>query len=129
MYGVACRDGGPPQRQAPRVASASYRGGRATGAREAIAAAVEWATACCVERLDREGIARTIGEGVVHQGVAAEVLPLPQPDLDAALSKAGPQATFLVLDQVTDPHNVGAILRSAAAFGAAGIINPPSRTD
>ena len=93
-------------------------------AAEAIAAArARMGDRMLLERLDREGIARTIGEGVVHQGVAAEVLPLPQPDLDTALSKAGPQATFLVLDQVTDPHNVGAILRSAAAFGAAGIIS------
>jgi 23S rRNA (guanosine2251-2'-O)-methyltransferase len=75
-----------------------------------------------VERADRGEIAELLGEEAVHQGLAAEVLPLTQPDLETALSEAGPQATFLVLDQVTDPHNVGAILRSAAAFGAAGVI-------
>jgi 23S rRNA (guanosine2251-2'-O)-methyltransferase len=75
-----------------------------------------------VERASSEAFARHLGEEAVHQGLAAEVLPLTQPDLDTTLSKAGPEATFLLLDQVTDPHNVGAILRSATAFGASGIV-------
>jgi 23S rRNA (guanosine2251-2'-O)-methyltransferase len=75
-----------------------------------------------VARADREEIAARIGADAVHQGIAAEALPLPSPDLEAVLAEAGPHATLLALDQVTDPHNVGAILRSAAAFGAAGVI-------
>jgi 23S rRNA (guanosine2251-2'-O)-methyltransferase len=75
-----------------------------------------------VERASSEDFARYLGEEAVHQGLAAEVLPLTQPDLDTTLSKAGPEATFVLLDQVTDPHNVGAILRSATAFGASGIV-------
>jgi 23S rRNA (guanosine2251-2'-O)-methyltransferase len=57
-----------------------------------------------------------------HQGVVIEVEPLEDTWLDGILSDAGERAVLLVLDQVTDPHNVGAILRSAAAFGAVGIV-------
>lgn len=55
----------------------------------------------------------------VHQGIAAEVLPLEQPDLEDLLPEA---SLFLMLDQVTDPHNFGAIVRTAAAFSADAII-------
>jgi len=51
-----------------------------------------------------------------------QVEPLGEVWLDGLLSDAPERATLLVLDQVTDPHNVGAILRSAAAFGAVGIV-------
>ena len=51
-----------------------------------------------------------------------EVEPLDDVWLDGLLGEAAERAVLLVLDQVTDPHNVGAILRSAAAFGAVGIV-------
>lgn len=63
-----------------------------------------------------------LGKDAVHQGIAALVAPLPGHVLEDVLH--APQGTILILDQVSDPHNVGAILRSAAAFGALGVITP-----
>ena len=73
-----------------------------------------------LEMLDLQAIANTLPQGAVHQGVA---LKGDGPD-SVALAEypATPGAVLLMLDQVTDPQNVGAILRSAAAFGAAGVI-------
>src|SRR6266404_3946329 len=59
-----------------------------------------------------------LGPDAVHQGLLAEADPLPSPDIDT-LTQDG---IVLVLDQITDPHNVGAILRSAAAFAVKAIV-------
>ena len=67
-------------------------------------------------------LARLVPQDAPHQGVVIEVEPLEDAWLDELLSPAGEREVLLVLDQVTDPHNVGAILRSAAAFGAVGIV-------
>jgi len=71
---------------------------------------------------DVADLGRLVPHDAPHQGVVIEVESLEEIWLDDILQSAGERSTLLVLDQVTDPHNVGAILRSAAAFGAAGIV-------
>jgi len=73
---------------------------------------------------DKREIDRLCPDGAVHQGIALAAEPLPERNLQDLIIKNRDQdnALFLMLDQVTDPHNVGAILRSATAFGAAGVI-------
>lgn len=63
-------------------------------------------------------IDRLLSPDAVHQGLLAEADPLPSPDIED-LDQEG---MVLVLDQITDPHNVGAILRSAAAFAVKAIV-------
>ncbi len=65
-----------------------------------------------------EAIAARLSPDAVHQGLLVEADPLPSPDLED-LEAAG---TVLVLDQITDPHNVGAILRTAAAFAVKAVV-------
>ena len=71
---------------------------------------------------DVADLGRLVPGDAPHQGVVIEVEPLEDVWLDDLLADAPEVAVLLVLDQVTDPHNVGAILRSAAAFGAIGIV-------
>ncbi|WP_309662014.1 23S rRNA (guanosine(2251)-2'-O)-methyltransferase RlmB [Sphingomonas sp.] len=71
---------------------------------------------------DVADLGRLVPHDAPHQGVVIEVEPLEDIWLGDIISSAPEQALLLVLDQVTDPHNVGAILRSAAAFGAVGIV-------
>jgi 23S rRNA (guanosine2251-2'-O)-methyltransferase len=63
-------------------------------------------------------IDRLLSPDAVHQGLLAEADPLPSPDIETL----SPEGLVLVLDQITDPHNVGAILRSAAAFAVKAIV-------
>jgi len=63
-------------------------------------------------------IDRLLTPDAVHQGLLAEADPLPSPDIETL----EPEGMVLVLDQITDPHNVGAILRSAAAFAVKAIV-------
>lgn len=71
------------------------------------------------ESMTSEDIADLLPHGAVHQGIALKASPLPELTIDEACYGAN---RVLVLDQVTDPHNFGAILRSAAVFGATGLV-------
>lgn len=65
-----------------------------------------------------EAIAKRLTADAVHNGVLAEVDPLPSLELEDIPASGA----ILLLDQITDPHNVGAIMRTAAAFGATAVI-------
>jgi len=69
--------------------------------------------------VEAKDLARRLGPNAVHQGVMVEAGPLPKIDLEEIVSQSG---IVLVLDQITDPHNVGAILRTAAAFGVDALV-------
>jgi 23S rRNA (guanosine2251-2'-O)-methyltransferase len=71
---------------------------------------------------DREELDRLLPGRAVHQGLIVETDPLPETSLPRALTDAPETAPILVLDQATDPRNIGATLRSAAAFGACFVI-------
>jgi 23S rRNA (guanosine2251-2'-O)-methyltransferase len=74
--------------------------------------------------VDRDELDRLVGPSSIHQGLVLDAAPLSSPSLDALAASApsGEQSVVVMLDQVTDPHNVGAILRSASVFGAIGMI-------
>lgn len=74
-----------------------------------------------VEFADGPDLARLVARDAPHQGLVLECAPLEDMHLDEVLS-GDPARPLVVLDQVTDPHNVGAILRSAAAFNACAIV-------
>jgi 23S rRNA (guanosine2251-2'-O)-methyltransferase len=75
-----------------------------------------------VEIASRERIGERLPAAAVHQGYLAAASPLPDVTLEELIATAEDTATVVALDQVTDPHNVGAILRSAEAFGACGVL-------
>ncbi|MGE4351671.1 MAG: 23S rRNA (guanosine(2251)-2'-O)-methyltransferase RlmB [Bdellovibrionales bacterium] len=82
--------------------------------------------------IEKSEIDQLLPQGTVHQGIVLETSPLEEMSLDDLLGRDDLPEVIVVLDQVTDPHNVGAILRSAAAFGAGAVIvterNAPSAT-
>ena len=67
-------------------------------------------------------LTRILGSDAVHQGVMVEAAPLQPPALEAIVERARQGRPIIVLDQITDPHNAGAILRSAAAFNACALV-------
>ncbi len=73
-----------------------------------------------VEIAETTAIGQILPPGAVHQGVGLRIPPLAPVDLDDLA--ADPSGVLIMLDQVTDPQNIGAIFRSAAAFGAQGVI-------
>ena len=94
---------------------------RAWATREA-AEQMQFPPEVAVTLAEAPDLGRLVPSDAPHQGVVIEVEPLDGAWLDGLLSEAPERAVLLVLDQVTDPHNLGAILRSAAAFGAIGIV-------
>lgn len=74
-----------------------------------------------IEEAERADLDKLAGPDSVHQGLALEVHPL-EPLSLGDLPPAQPGRPLLVLDQVTDPRNVGAVLRSAAVFGAVAVL-------
>lgn len=73
----------------------------------------------CPHIVGADDLARCLGAGAVHQGVLLEAMPLPPLDLSEIVFRSG---IVLVLDQITDPHNAGAILRTAAAFDVDAVV-------
>ncbi|HEX6071758.1 MAG TPA: 23S rRNA (guanosine(2251)-2'-O)-methyltransferase RlmB [Sphingomicrobium sp.] len=94
---------------------------RAWATREA-AAYMRFPAEVPVTLAEAPDLGRLVPGDTPHQGVVIEVEPLEEAWLDDLLGRDIERAVLLVLDQVTDPHNVGAILRSTAAFGAVGIV-------
>jgi len=94
---------------------------RAWATRDA-AAAMQFPKDVPVTFADVADLGRLVPHDAPHQGVVVEAEPLEDVWLGDILGNSGERSVLLVLDQVTDPHNVGAILRSAAAFGAVGIV-------
>jgi len=74
-----------------------------------------------IEYAQAADLARLVAHDAPHQGLVLECEPLGDVHLDEVLTGEADRPV-IVLDQVTDPHNVGAILRSAAAFGAAALV-------
>ena len=71
-----------------------------------------------IEIADADALAARVPPGAVHQGLVVLAEPLAEPDI----SDVAAMTRVAVLDQVTDPHNLGAILRSAAAFGIEAVV-------
>lgn len=94
---------------------------RAWATREA-AAFMQFPKHVSVTLAEATDLGRLVPSDAPHQGVVIEVEPLDDAWLDGVLGSAPERALLLVLDQVTDPHNLGAILRSAAAFGAIALV-------
>ncbi|SOB88345.1 23S rRNA (guanosine2251-2'-O)-methyltransferase [Sphingomonas guangdongensis] len=96
---------------------------RVWGTREALGALGPLPSTIPVTIADVADLARLVPGDAPHQGLVAEVDPLEDQWLgDLLMQGRDDTRPLVVLDQVTDPHNVGAVLRSAAAFDALGIV-------
>ena len=113
-----------PERRWHRLAALA---GHEAEARALVSAAL--ATRCSnddpMRVLDSNDFGALLPDGAVHQGLALAVEPLTEPDLRDVIRRAttlSGRSVVVLLDQVSDPHNVGAVLRSASAFGALAVV-------
>lgn len=81
-----------------------------------------------IEHIERHDLEKLLPPGAVHQGAALLVSPLPETDISQVLAATDINSVIVVLDQATDPQNIGAVLRSAAAFSADAVIVPDRHT-
>ena len=80
------------------------------------------------EKVTAERLAQLLSPDAPHQGLAAAVGPLPEHSPDELGSDPQARSLVLALDQVSDPRNLGAILRTAAALGVEGVVLPQRRS-
>lgn len=131
MTASRARDRRPPRRGAADEdvwiwgthAAAAALANPARGVREVLAtrnAARDLPAGVAPTMVEPKALDALLPRGAVHQGVAVRAAPLAPTPLAALLAPA--RGVLVLLDQVTDPQNVGAVLRSAAAFGARGMI-------
>jgi len=99
----------------------------ATEAALPLAAAAARARGLAVETVPAERLGQLLAGDAPHQGLVLGVGPLPERDL-AELLDQGERRLILALDQVSDPRNLGAILRTAAALGVSGVLLPQRRS-
>jgi 23S rRNA (guanosine2251-2'-O)-methyltransferase len=104
-----------PQRNFHRLLATENAARRLTDENVALAVKLDMVRPDAIEAL--------VGPEAVHQGLYAEADPLPSPELEDVAS-----GVLLVLDQITDPHNVGAIMRSAAAFAVKAVVTTARHT-
>src|SRR4051812_36932323 len=102
-----------------------YTAGEAQGALSEVARVAREQHVRCEAR--ERGELDALAGGVRHQGVLAITGEYSYLSLDELLAHAPERPLFIALDQVTDPHNFGAIVRSAVAFGADGLITLKDR--
>jgi 23S rRNA (guanosine2251-2'-O)-methyltransferase len=98
---------------------------RVWGTREALSGFGGFPSDLPVTYAEVTDLGRLVPQDAPHQGIVIEVDPLPDiwlADLLEETATQGANRPLIVLDQVTDPHNVGAVLRSAAAFDALGVV-------
>jgi 23S rRNA (guanosine2251-2'-O)-methyltransferase len=123
LHPVAAAWTNPERRVHRLLATEAALAGLAPVIEQAKAAKIQRPAPTLVERTDLD---RLLPPGAVHQGLVLDAAPLPEVDLGDIVRQGllKDSDIIMLLDQVTDPHNVGAILRSAAAFGASAVVLP-----
>jgi len=111
------------ERAPGRVSRIVIAQGREEGRLKPLLAAARKANVA-VRREPQAAIDRLAGKGAVHQGVIALLAEADYADAESLLEKTTAPALYVVLDGVEDPHNLGAVIRSAAAAGAHGVFLP-----